>query len=783
MIKPDTIQLLEFNKILDLISEFSNSDAAQKLIREIRPMKDKAGIEKRFGQILEIQRLTQENDPLKMSRFQDLSQQIIKIRPENAVLEASELLPFMILLRLISEISSQIRGYDFLPLLNELTAHLTGFPDILRRLEKSISGDGTLLDTASPELSRLRSSIRTLEVKIRKNLEVIVRNKRTSTFLQDDFITKRAGRWVIPVRMDSKGQVPGVVHDVSRSGDTAFVEPMEIIGLTNELENLIADEKTEEIRILREICQSIRRVLDDLNAQYQAMVYLDLLNSIARFAESLRMNVPQINSQSLIKLVEAKHPLLLVLKRDGIKNEVVPLNLELGKNGRVMVITGPNAGGKTVVIKTLGLLLLMALSGIPVPADSSSSFPLLNELLVDIGDEQSIESSLSTFSAHVSNISNILKNADTKSVVLLDELGTGTEPLQGAAIGCSVLKALKERGALVFATTHLTDIVGFVYKNEGMLNASMQFDQETFTPLYRLTIGEPGQSHALEIARRYGLPGDIIDFAKGLLGNIQIEFHNLLTELKKKREDYEKSLFEVQKQKNELEEKNRILNDKLQEAKKQEKDILKRAYEDSQELILSVKREVNALLEEAKKERKRETVKKLHELEEQVKQNLREFKKEVYISIDEIKEGDIVFVGSVGYDAEVLRIDKGHNRLTVRAGNMEVEVPASEVFHKKKDVSFAKASVYRGSAEIDKAAIPELNVIGLRVDEALSKIEPFLNHALLDGIDEVTIIHGKGTGALQRGIREYLKPHPLVKSFRSGTQGEGGEGVTVVTLK
>lgn len=782
MIRPDAIQLLEFNKILDLISGFSNSEASQRSVHEIRPMKDKAKIERRFEQILEIQRLTQENDPLKMSRFYDLSQHITKIRPENAVLEASELLPFMILLRLISEISSQIRGYDFLPLLNELTLHLTGFPDILRRMEESISNDGTLLDTASPELSRLRSSIRTLEGKIRKNLEVIVRNKRTSTFLQDDFITKRAGRWVIPVRMDSKGQVPGVVHDVSRSGDTAFIEPIEIIGLTNELENLIADEKTEEIRILREICQSIRRVLDDLSSQYQTMVYLDVLNSISRFADSLRMSVPQINNLSFIKLVEAKHPLLLMLKRDDIKKEVVPLNLELGKDGKVMVITGPNAGGKTVVIKTLGLLLLMALSGIPVSADSSSSFPLINELLVDIGDEQSIESSLSTFSAHVSNISNILKSADTKSVVLLDELGTGTEPLQGAAIGCSVLKALKDKDTLVFATTHLTDIVGFVYKNEGMLNASMQFDQETFTPLYKLTVGEPGQSHALEIARRYGLPDDIIDFAKGLLGNIQIEFHNLLTELKKKKEDYEKTLFEVQKQKNELDEKGRILDDKLQEAKKHEKNILKKAYEDSQAIILSVKREVNALLEEAKRERKRESLKRLHEMEEQVKRNLREFKKDVYISIDEIKEGDMVFVGSVGYDAKVIRIDKGHKRLTVRAGNMEVEVPATDVFHKK-DVSVTKASAYRGSGEIDKAVIPELNVIGLRVDEALSKIEPFLNHALLDGIEEVAIIHGKGTGALRRGIREYLKPHPLVRSFRSGTQAEGGEGVTIIALK
>jgi DNA mismatch repair protein MutS2 len=780
MIKKESLQILEFDKILNVISRFSNSDASQKSILEIYPLNDREEIEKRFGQIKEIQKLAQDGTPLKLSHFQDIYQLIEKVKPEGAFLDPLELIAFMPVLRIISDISSQIGDRKNLPLLSEITDHLTGFPEITDAVERSLDSEGNILDAASSALFYLRTRIRSLDVKISKRLEEIVRERKIIPFLQDNFITKRAGRWVIPLRMDSKGQVAGVVHDVSKSGETAFIEPLEVIGLSNELENLIAEEKAEEIRILRNICQMIRKVVDEIRAQYSTIIYLDVLNSIARFSDFLKMNVPLINESSMIKLVGARHPLLVMLKKEGVIKEVVPLDLSLGSENTVMVITGPNSGGKTITIKTVGLLLLLALSGIPVPADSSSSFPLTNGLLVDIGDEQSIESSLSTFSAHVSNISEILKKTDSKTVVLMDELGTGTEPVQGAAIACAVLKGLKKKSSLVFATTHLLDIVVFVNRTEGMVNASMEFDQNTFTPLYKLRVGEPGQSHALEIAAKYGLPESIISFAKEMMGNVNVEFYDLLAELKEERIQYEDSFNKLQRQMVEIEEKERVLDERFAGAERQKIEMLEKAYKEAQDVVMATKRQMYALLEEAKKDKRREVIKKVEKAQQQVEEKLREFHKEALLSMDEIMEGDEVFVRSIGYDATVVKIDRRHNRLRLKAGSRDIEVPVSDISLKRGKLLESNIFVEKtGEAEEEVTSV--LNLIGLRVDDALSSLESFLNHASLSGLEEVTIIHGIGTGALLKAVRNYLTGHPLVNQYRSKSQFEGG--VTIVTMK
>jgi len=783
MKRREPLQILEFDKILNVISRFSHSDASREYVLRILPFNNKEDIEKRFGQVQEIQRLAQEGTPLRLSHFQDISQLIEKIRPEGTLLEPLELLSILSVLQIISAISSQVRERKDLPLLMELTVHLTGFPEILATIERTVDSEGNILDDASPELYDLRVRIRSLEKKIRKRLEEMVRDRRIVPFLQDNFIIQRSGRWVIPVRMDSKGRIPGVVHDVSRSGETAFIEPLEIIGVANELENLIAEEKAEVIRILRTICNKIRMVADEIKAQYKTIVYMDVLNSVARFSDYLKMNVPEINDSSIIRLVRARHPLLMLLEKDNAIKEVVPIDLELGVDNRVMVITGPNAGGKTISIKTVGLLLSMALSGIPVPCDSSSTFPLVNEILVDIGDEQSIESSLSTFSAHITNISQILKRADSNTIVLMDELGTGTEPAQGAAIACAVLNDLEGKGPLVFATTHLLDIAGFAHRTEGMVNASMEFDQETLSPLYRLKIGEPGQSYALEIAKRYGMPEDTIISAKGMLGSLKMEFHNLITDMKEKRLQYEEALTELQRHKEELEGKERLLKEQLVEAENQKREILKNTYEEAKNIISDIKRQINAVLEEAKREKSREVRKKLLKTEQQVEESLKEYDKEPSLSIEEIKGGDIVFVKSIGYDAEVLTIDRKHKHVRVKVGGKDIEVPISDINHSKRKYPETSIPVYTVHKEEEEIIPLQLNIIGLRVDEALSRLEPFLNHASIDDINEVTIIHGVGTGALLRAVRSYLKEHPLIKEFRKGELSEGGNGVTIVKMK
>jgi DNA mismatch repair protein MutS2 len=783
-----SLEILEFNKLLGIIADFAKSDASKRAILSISPLKSIDEINKRLRLIEEIRLMSQKGRPLIISPFPDIEPFLHKVRPEGAVLDPLELSGIMTFLNTANSILSQIKDDPDISFLNGLTEDITGHPEIISVLKRSIDSEGNILDSASVALKELRVSIKGLENRIRKKLEDITRDERVAAFLQDDFITQRSGRWVIPVRMDSKGQVQGVVHDVSRSGETAFVEPFSVISLSNELENLIAEQKAEEIRILRSISSQIRAVVSEIDVEYRTVIYIDMLNSIALFADRLGMETPLINEQNAVNIVNARHPLLmLAFQGKNMPQQVIPLDLRLGGDNTVMVITGPNAGGKTITIKTIGLLLLMALSGMPIPADSSSSLPFVHNLLVDIGDQQSIENNLSTFSAHVSNISRILKNAGTGTITLIDELGTGTDPDEGAALACAVLKELKNKGALVFATTHLTEIKGFVHKTKGMLNASMEFDQNTLTPLYKLRIGEPGQSHAFEAAKRYGLPDEIIESAKGILGIRKIELDTLIHDLNEKRRQYEGMLADLSQKEAAIKEEEKHLMEMIQEAETRQKDILSNAYKEASEIVFNIKRQMNAFLEEIKKmdkEKAKEVVKEVESVQTSLAEKVKEYAKseKSKFTIDELNEGDIVFIKSIGHDASIIKTNRKDNRLRVRAGSMEMEVPLSDVGFKK-DLS---AEAGKGGIRLERLAesvSSEINIIGLRVDEALSRLEPFVNHASIAGFSEVIIIHGVGSGILSKAVREYLTGHPLVKGFRSGTQQEGGAGVTIVSIK
>ncbi len=781
-----SLNAVEFHKLLEQAAGFAHCDASGKAVREISPFENMQDILTRQGRIREIMRMSEDGTPLGMYHFPDISFLIAKVRPEGAVLDGSELAGFIPVLDISRDISAQIRESEGLPFLTELAAGLTGFPDLLRTLKRSVDSEGNILDSASALLADLREQIRRLESRIRRKLEEMTRDENVAVFLQDNFVTKRSGRWVIPVRMDSKGQVAGVVHDVSKSGETAFMEPLAIIQTANELENLVAEQKAEEIRILRTISSTIRHSAEGISSEYSIVVNLDLLNAIATLAEDLHMEMPQVMDSGGITIRRARHPLLqLALRKAGGARDVVPLDVSLGGDNTVMVITGSNAGGKTIAIKTIGLLLAMALSGMPVPASSSSVFPLVRRLLVDIGDEQSIESSLSTFSAHVANISNILKAAGPLSLVLIDELGTGTDPEEGGALACAVLKELRDGRALVFATTHLSDIKGYVHRTAGMLNASMEFDQKSLSPLYRLRIGEPGQSHALETAKRYGLPESIIDSAKAMLGGVKLEFDALIADLNRKREDYEKGIAQLEKQKADIEKEKKLIDQKLSEAEALRKESIEKAYKEASEIVYATKRQMHELMEEMKKGEKakrREILKEVGENQEQITRKLREYDAadRGSPSIDEIREGDTVFVRSLGYDASVIKIIRQYQRIRVAAGNKEIEIPLADIgFRRGKALVKDELEAKTGS---DEAVSARITLIGMRVEEALSRLEPFLNHASLAGLREVTIIHGFGTGALARAVREHLQGHPLVKKFRRGEQSEGGNGVTVATL-
>lgn len=798
MIAVETLARLEFEKLLAEIARHSHSGCSGERILAIHPGNDSSAIEATSGRIAEIRALNRFSVFLSLSSFEDIRLQLDLLKPVGGILSSHDLLLFIPVLGLYSSLARQFSHRDDIPLLKSVLPNLKGFPEILEPLISSIDHDGSILDSASPLLRETRRAKRTLSGRIRKKIEEIVRTSGIEMFLQDDFITQRSGRWVIPVRMDSKGMVKGVVHDVSSSGETAFMEPLEIIPFVNELENLTAEEKAEEIRILRQLSGWIREDTAEISACFETLLQLDVLNSMACFADEFDLEPARLNAHGELRLVGARHPLLLMMNKRGAIGKVEPLTLQLGRDpaedspsdqlapSSVMVVTGPNAGGKTIALKTAGTLSLMALCGLPVPAGPSSTFPLLDTLLVDIGDEQSIEQSHSTFSAHAAKISSILGQAGKRTLVLLDELGAGTEPLQGAAIACGVLRELQQQGSMVIATTHLTDIIGFVHRSEGMVNAGMEFDDRSFTPLYRLIVGEPGQSHAVDIARRFGMPERVIAFARQMLGSAGTEFAALLTELRQKRSEFETLKRSLDARERTLYERSSELDARSADMDRVRRETAEKAWGDAKELISTTRRRMNELLAELKREKRSEIIDKLRRAEVELTEQLKpRAESQEFLPLASVKPNDVVHLRSLGYDAIVLSLDERHARARVRAGRIEMDVLLSDLSRPQSSAGHGKKKATAGSWHFDigESDQRELKLIGLRVEEALSALEPFINHAAAAGLHEVRIIHGIGTGRLRDAVREELERHPLVQGQRAGEPHEGRDGATIVTLK
>ena len=822
MITSETLKRLEFDKILTEIATRVHSPVTCQRLLETMPQGDLASISLISGRVAEIRRLAGLGIGLRLGSFEDIRPLLEILRPAGAILAPQELLLFIPVLRICSDVARQFAPRDDIPLLLSLEPRLRSFADILEPLAASIDGDGSIMDSASTQLKEIRRGKRSLAARIRKKIEEIVRDNNIETFLQDDFITQRSGRWVIPVRMDSKGMVKGVVHDVSSSGETAFMEPLEIIPFVNELENLSAEEKAEEIRILRQLSAWIREDAAEIGACFETLLVLDVLNGYARFAEQYGLEAATMNDSGELRLVEARHPLLLLML-----SRVEPLHLQLGhikstyklqadqdsqegatqaymdiRRGAtdaanadirqdcasVMVITGPNAGGKTIALKTAGVLALMALCGIPLPANGAcSTFPLLDTLLVDIGDEQSIEQSLSTFSAHVARIAAILRQAGPRTLVLLDELGAGTEPQQGAAIACGVLRDLQERGAAVIATTHLSEIIAFVHRSGGMINAGMEYNAETFTPLYRLISGEPGYSHAIEIAQRFGMPERVIGFARKMLGTAGAEFTALLAELRRNREELEAAHRQVDHQQEQLLASQRELDARAAAMEQARREVREKAWSEAREMISASRRRMNELLEEYKREKRSEIIDQLRRSEEKLTGQLKPLAADADagLPLRDVAVGDRVHVRSLGHNGVVVQAVPKQGKVRVRAGSIELDVVVTDLYSPHGQGAERPQKPVKGGWQIAAAEGEEreLKLIGLRVDEALDLLEPFLNHASLAGQREVRVIHGLGTGRLRDAVREFLARHPLVESYRAGEPHEGRDGATVVTLR
>jgi DNA mismatch repair protein MutS2 len=678
--------------------------------------------------------------------------------------------------------------------IDHLFLSLHGNRFLEEKIKSAILDEDTIADTASAELSDIRRHMRVAGAKGRQILQRIISSPSYSKILQESIITQRNGRFVVPVKAEHRADMPGLVHDISSSGATLFVEPMGVVQANNELIELESKEKKEIERILAALSAEAASHKDDIQWDYDALVHLDLI--FARGALSYKMDAirPEIRRDGGVVLRHARHPLL-----DPAR--AVPIDLELGDTFDTLVITGPNTGGKTVSLKTLGLLCLMAQCGLQIPAASGSAVSVFDRILADVGDEQSIEQNLSTFSAHMANIVSILAEADGKSLALFDELGAGTDPVEGAALAIAVIQRVRGCGAKVAATTHYAELKTFAMTTAGVENASCEFNVETLCPTYRLLIGIPGKSNAFAISQRLGLPEDVIADAKAQMSGESVRFEDILSQLEAKRQALEKKQVEIDRMYLKREEdarRAREFREQMERAKDNARSKgeaeAKRILRDARQTADSVFAELGELRRQQEKAAQAESLnearaalgRKLNEAEDAV--GVHDFAPEpIPAPSRPIRVGDLVEFPGVRMPAEVTAVGKD-GTLQLKAGVMKMKAKADEVRlieeTERKERKPAAVAIRQHASQMLRAAAPrELDIRGLEALEAESVVENFLDAAVMGKLETVTIIHGKGTGVLRKKVQEILRRSPLVKDFRLGVYGEGENGVTVVTLK
>lgn len=776
MIERKALEELDFYKLLHFIEEFSNSEATKRVIKEIYPYEELQQAKNALKEFSDFKRYLDESGILPLSPFPDISDLIEKSKKEGVFFDSQELSRFLKIFQLLDKLSPLINKFLDFPALSRkireiLGANLSvGQPYLLERLEQSIDHEGNILDSASPMLKYLRKQIKATEERIKQKLEELINRPDVQVFLQDRFITKRNNRWVIPVRMDSKGQIAGQLQDVSRSGETAFIEPLEISHMSKKLEELVIEERLEEIRILKELSKEIHNISDTLQKEFELLVYIDKLFAVYKFSQKFKAEIPEINDAGTLKLFNARHPVLMTAIP-----EVVPLDIDMG-NKKLLLITGPNAGGKTVTIKTVGLLTAMAVSGIPVPASSSSQIPFVKSIYVDLYHEGSLEEQLSTFAFHIVKLKEIIENADSYSLVLIDEIGTNTDPEEGSALACAILEELKNRHALTLATTHLSKVKIFVASQDEMQIASMLFDEETMTPLYKLKIGSLAPSYALEIAQKYGFPERLIKRAQELKGTADIEIYNYIREIEKIRTEYQEKLKELEAQRvillNEMERLNK--ETMLLEEKKHK--IIESARAEAQAFLNKIKKEINLLYEEAKtleKKKIKEASRKLAEFTQQI------FPQKTAVYQD-ITVGDSVKIDRLNLVGKVIEIENNKAKIQTETATVEVNTHEVEKIQEKKPSTVK--NIYSVTYP-EEEPVKKLDIRGLRVDEALPLVERFLNELSLSEVSSAVIVHGIGKGILKEAVRQYLREHPLVESISKGSTEQGGDAVTLIKIK
>lgn len=667
------------------------------------------------------------------------------------------------------------------PRLADIGMDLYPLPQLEKSIDQAIGEDEEVRDDASDELRQIRRQINTLRARIRDYLQDFIRSTSNQKYLQDILVTERDGRYVVPVKQEFRSEVKGVVHDESASGATVFIEPLPVVEQNNRIRTLQNDEKRELEKILRALSQKVAVCVDELAADQGLLSGLDLIFARGRLAYKTDSYRPELNNRGLIELSRARHPLL--------GSGAVPVDVQLGGKFDILVITGPNTGGKTVALKTIGLLTLMAMSGLFVPARENSRLSVFDQIYVDIGDEQSIEQSLSTFSSHMSNIIDILNQVNQQSLVLLDELGAGTDPVEGAALARVILEDLMSKHCRAVVTTHQSELKNFAFQHQRVENACVEFDPRSLQPTYKLTIGMPGQSNALVIAKRLGLDPQLAKRAKELVPKNEQEIGHMIRQLHESRDQFKTSSRELENLKADLERRQKELEEEHQQHLQQREEIITKARVEASSYLRSIRNEADEAIKELKETlKKREPTPKWHEIENSRQKLKRLDRQEVgprasLPSAEELKPGDSVFIHSVQQKGTVLAAPDPQGEVNVQVGNIRLYVHRDQLQHCEP----APQQVFfnRSPAFLEKAQkiSREIDLRGKMAEEALEEVDRYLEDANLVGLDKVRIIHGKGTGALRKAIRSYLADHNYVAKYYDGAREEGGHGVTVVELK
>ena len=779
---------LELDKILHLLAEETSCDAAAELAQNLRPSTSLSQVKRLLTETDEAHTMMARFGAPSFGGLKDVSNSLRRA-DAGGTLNMTELLRIATVLRTLRGIVDwRSKSEGVKSVLDDRFDAIMPNKYLEDRINHAILSEEEMADNASPQLATIRRKIRSASSRAREQLEKMVRSPVTQKYLQDPIITMRDGRFVVPVKAECRGDVPGLVHDTSSSGATVFVEPMAVVEANNEVRVLLSQEQAEMERILAELSAEAGNFASGIISGYKEAVELNLIFAKANLGYKMKATLPLVNDEGKIELKRARHPLI-------DKEKVVPTDIELGLHFDTLVITGPNTGGKTVSLKTVGLLTLMAMCGLLLPVADNSQISIFNHVLADIGDEQSIEQSLSTFSAHMTNIIKIFEQADASSLILLDELGAGTDPIEGAALAMSILEALRRKGTRIAATTHYAELKAYALQTEGVENACCEFDVTTLRPTYRLLIGVPGRSNAFAISLRLGMDPEIVEHARELVSSENTRFEDVVQSLETSRQRLEEERKEAQRQRLEAEEASRAAKERKDAIDAQADREMEEARRRASELIARTRGQIDAMLNEMEELKKQKNKALTAEQKAKLKSGLRALEneadpvrkkdEEAYVLPRPLKKGDPVLIYDIDKKGTVLQPpDKDGKTALVQAGIIQTRVPVSNLrLLNEKPVKKPQGSVTRSVNRANVRAAMELDVRGQTSDEALMNVDQFIDSAVLAGINMLTIIHGKGTGALRAAVQQHLKRHPNVKSFRLGTFGEGEAGVTIVELK